>query len=62
MKAAKFACVMCDAEYELQEIYRCKKDNGELSIVYDYEGILLGKVMNSCLVGKELVRSGIGLG
>ena len=39
MKAAKLVCVMCDAEYELQEIYHCKKDNGELSIVYDYEGI-----------------------
>ena len=28
MKAAKFVYVMCDAEYELQEVYRCKKDNG----------------------------------
>ena len=39
MKEPWFECVMCGSEYPLTELYRCPKDNGELKIVYDYQGI-----------------------
>ena len=39
MGCAKMVCTDCGKVYDLQELYRCPADNGELTFVYDYEAL-----------------------
>lgn len=39
MGSAKLVCVDCGKTYDLQEMYRCPADNGELTFAYDYEAL-----------------------
>ncbi len=41
MSKARLVCVECGAEYDTVEMYRCPKDNGELTITYDYDRLRL---------------------
>lgn len=39
MGKATMRCVTCGAEYPMQELYRCPRDNGELQFVFDYKSL-----------------------
>jgi len=43
MGKAKLVCVECGSEYEASRLFRCPKDNGELTITYDYNRLQTDK-------------------
>lgn len=55
MNTTNLKCLFCGEEYELMDIYSCKKCGGILDVKYDYQKIFTGKI------DKNLPKPGLNI-